>query len=173
MSKYSKDIKLKAVRQYLHSNNSVKSIATRLGIHHSIVDKWVHYYQQHGAKAFDKKYSHYDASFKLSVLKYMGLHGESFRQVAAVFDIRDHGSIAKWENQYQTGGFQALKPKRKGCSPMSRKKPTKKADSSLSREELLKELEYLRAENAFLKKYDAILQEEEAVQSKKLTPSKD
>lgn len=56
---------------------------------------------------------------------------------------------------------------------MARKLPAQKPDSELTHEELLKELEYLRAENAFLKKYDALLRKEEAAQNKKRTSSKD
>ncbi len=173
MSKYSKEIKVRAVRQYLDEKGSIQSIATKLDIDLSSLKKWIRHYQKHGIKAFDKRYSTYDASFKLSVLKYICTHPVSHQQAAAVFDIRNHGSIAKWSSQYQTGGFNALKPKHKGRPPMKRPSSKKKPDNIKSHDELLKELEYLRAENAFLKKYDALLQQEEAARSKKQTPSKD
>ena len=173
MSKYSKEVKFSAVQQYLDSNESIGRIASKLSIDLSSLKKWVRHYQQHGTKAFDSKYTSYDASFKLSVLKYVRLHGVSYQQAAAIFDIRNHGIIAKWASQYQTGGFQALKPKRKGRPSMISKKPIKKSDQTPSQKELLEELEYLRAENAYLKKYHALLQEEEAAQNKKQTSSKD
>ena len=173
MSKYSKHIKLFAVRQYLQSNDSLVSIARRLDLDETSLRLWISHYKQHGATAFEKKYSHYSATFKLSVLKYIQQHDCSYKQAAAKYDIRNPSSIANWSRDYQTGGLQALTPKSKGQTPMTRKKPAKKVDSALSRDELLKELEYLRAENAFLKKYDALLQAEEKAAKRKRSPSKD
>ena len=174
MSKYSKDIKLIAVRRYLQSNESSESIASKLGVDHTSLRLWIRHYKQHGTAAFEKKYTHYSAQFKLSVLRYVQQHGCSYKKAATKFDIRNPSSIANWSRCYQTGGFEALKPKRKGRSPsMARKKSVRKPDSALSREELMKELEFLRAENAFLKKYDALLQEEEKAVKRKPSRSKD
>ena len=50
---------------------------------------------------------------------------------------------------------------------MRKKKSIKKDDSEKSREELLEELEYLRAENEYLKKLDALVQERKAQERKK------
>ncbi|WP_162619477.1 hypothetical protein [Salinicola peritrichatus] len=47
------------------------------------------------------------------------------------------------------------------------------ADEERSHEELLEELAYLRAENAYLKKLDALIQEEQAARGKKRKSSKD
>lgn len=172
MSKYSKDIKLIAVRRYLQSNKSLESIAKQLEIDPTSMQLWVRHYEKHGIAALEKKYSHYSAQLKLLVLRYIQKHGCSNKDAAAHFDIRNPGSIANWSRQYQTGGFNALIPKRKGRPTMARKKPAKKSDQDRSRDELLKELEYLRAENAFLKKLDALIQEEEKMAGKKQPPSK-
>ena len=52
--------------------------------------------------------------------------------------------------------------------------PALKPDEELTRGELLKELAYLRAETAYLKKLDALIQEEQAAtRAKKRKPSKD
>ena len=173
MSKYSKEQKIAAIQQYLQSDDSFKIIADRLEIDLSSLKKWVRHYQQHGMAAFEKKRTDYDAAFKLDVLKYVYSHNVSHQQAAAIFDIRNHGIIAKWRSQYQAGGFEALTSKRKGRPPMARKKPAKKPDHERSQEELLEELEYLRAENAYLKKLDALIQEEETMADKKQLPSKD
>ena len=173
MSKYSKAQKITAIRQYLQGNESLKTVADKLEIDLSSLKKWVRHYQQHGMAAFEKKHSYYDAAFKLDVLKYVYSQNVSHQHAAAVFDIRHHGIIAKWRSQYQTGGFEALTPKRKGRPQMTRKRSAKQSDQERSRDELLKELEYLRAENAFLKKLDALIQEEEATAAKKQPPSRD
>lgn len=52
--------------------------------------------------------------------------------------------------------------------------PSPRPDDERSQEELLQELAYLRAENAYLKKLDALIREQEAAtRGKKPRPSKD
>lgn len=173
MSRYSQDIKRIAVQRFLQGKQSIGHIAQQLEIESSALRKWIRHYQQQGYKALTKKYSHYSPQFKRNVLHYMRAQGISYQQAAAVFDIRNPSSIAQWARQYDTDGLAALTPKPRGRPPMARKLPAQKPDSELTHEELLKELEYLRAENAFLKKYDALLRKEEAAQNKKRTSSKD
>jgi transposase len=55
--------------------------------------------------ASEKKYSHYSAQFKLSVLRYIQVHGLSFKQAAPYFDIRNPSSIANWSRQYHNGAL--------------------------------------------------------------------
>jgi transposase len=97
--------------------------------------------------------------------------GLSYRQTAALFDIRNRSSLADWERRYQTGGIDALSPRRKG-RPRSMPEPQKQPDASRSddkksREELLAELTYLRMENAYLKKLDALTLEQAALEKRK------
>ena len=90
--------------------------------------------------------------------------GLSRRQTEALFDIRESGVIGKWERQYHSGGLTALEPKRKGRRPMTKKPPSPPPppDAERSHDELLEELAYLRAENAYLKKLDALIREKRA-----------
>lgn len=173
MTRYNTDIKRLAVQKYLQGKQSLGHIAQQLQIEPSALRKWLRHYQQQGHKALSKKYSHYSPHFKRSVLQYVRTQGVSYQQAAAIFDIRNPFSIAQWARQYDTGGLTELTPKPRGRRPMSQKSSPQKPDAECSREELLKELAYLRAENAFLKKYDALLREEEAAHNKKRTPSKD
>ena len=97
----------------------------------------------------------------------------SCRQVAALFDIRNPGSIRVWERRYHAGGVDALASKPRGRpKTMADSKPPelgalKVPDANRSHKDLLKELEYLRAENAYLKKLDALIQEKKAAAQKK------
>ncbi|ASP73264.1 helix-turn-helix domain-containing protein [Sinorhizobium meliloti] len=61
-----------------------------------------------------KKFSSYDAEFKLSVVKRMWEDGLSYRQTAALFNIRNAGCLSDWERRYETGGIDALAPRRRG-----------------------------------------------------------
>ncbi|MNI63369.1 hypothetical protein D3C81_2083750 [compost metagenome] len=54
-----------------------------------------------------------------------------------------------------------------------KKTRSSKPAEDMSRDELLKEVAYLRAETAYLKKLDALIQEEQAAQRAKRKPSKD
>jgi len=51
--------------------------------------------------------------------------------------------------------------------PKPPKLDLKVPDANRSQKELLAELEYLRAENAYLKKLDALIQEKKAAQKKR------
>ena len=49
---------------------------------------------------------------------------------------------------------------------MDKKRPVNKEDSDKTKEELLEELEYVRAENEYLKKLSALVQERKARKQK-------
>jgi transposase len=52
------------------------------------VRRWVKGYQQHGVQGLRKKYSHYDAQFKLGVLRKMWAEELSCRQASTLLDVR-------------------------------------------------------------------------------------
>lgn len=163
MAKYSEQLKLKLVKQYLTGVAGAGAIAQRYGVGPSVLRHWVATYEQHGRDGLRKKFSHYDAQFRMSVLTHMWRKDLSCRQVAVVFDIRSPSCIGKWERQYHEGGIDALAPRPRGRpKTMTRPTPEKpieeNAPDERTREQLLKENEYLRAEVAYLKKLDALLQ---------------
>src|SRR5699024_11824053 len=76
---------------------------------------------------------------------------ESFNNIALHFDIPEPSLIYSWYKLWQSKGIDGLS-KPKGRPSMS-KKPKKKTDKKLTKEQQLeKEIELLRAENAYLKK---------------------
>ena len=84
-------------------------------------------------------------------------------QTAAHFGIQSNPTILKWERIYYEEGPKALMEERRG-----RKKsmPRKKNDTSAKKDvnenaDLLKEVQYLRMENEYLKKLIALVQERE------------
>ena len=146
----------------MSGDESYASAASKRGVDAATVRKWVAAYQAHGDGGLSSKYSHYDAAFKLSVLERMWKEGLSYRQTAALFNIRNAGCLTDWEKRYHTGGIEALGPRRRG-RPMSKPPapaaPVAASDEAKSREELLAELKHLRMENAYLKKLEALTQE--------------
>ena len=102
----------------------------------------------------------------------MRREGLSFRQVAALANVRNFNIIAVWERQYDDGSLAAGRSRpatstlRMPKPPISKKKPA--ADEDRSREDLLAEVEQLRMENEYLKKLDALVQAKtEAARQKK------
>ena len=175
MARYDESFKLRVVQQCLREDVSQRDVARQHGLDKSTVHQWLETYRQHGMSGLRKKYSHRSAAFKREVLERMWRDGLSQRQTAALFDIRERSAIGRWERQYHSGGLTALEPKRKGRRPMSKKPPSPPSpDEERSQKELLEELAYLRAENAYLKKLDALIREEQAAaRGKKRKPSRD
>jgi transposase len=172
MSEEKKRIKLQVVKGYLSGRWSIPQVAERHGVNASSVRAWVALYNRHGPAGFDKRYRSYDAAFKLEVLKAVREKALSYQQAALQFGVRDLAVVGQWARLYDQGGAAALEPRRKGRRKNMQKMPPNSPDQpeppssgkdGRSREELLKELEYLRMENAYLKKLDAL------VQAKKLT----
>jgi transposase len=180
MSKYSKHFKLKAVNAYLSQAVGLRQVAASFSIQPSQLRGWLSVYKHQGADALAprKTQQEYSTTFKLSVLNYKRLHDASFPQVAVRFHIPSPSTIFVWEQRYNQGGINALA----NCRGRPRmKKPKNPTDpqiatkpwSELTPKELLREIEYLQAENAYLKKLDALIHEKKLTQKIKPTPSKD
>jgi transposase len=175
MGKYAVQVKLLAVQDYCSGKAGLREVAHRHDVDFSSLRQWVAAYQVHGATALEvKKVQHYSAEFRLSVLKRMHDEQLSYRQVAALFDIRKFNIVGDWERRYDDGGENALsrQPKRVG-SHRKMPKPTLPAqpqppdDESRTRDELIAELNQLRLENDYLKKLDALVQKKRSAQQKK------
>lgn len=165
MSKFSLFFKESVVSSYLEGVCGSETIAQRFGIDAGTVRKWVAIHAVHGLAGLSKKRSHYDGAFKLSVLQRMWEDGLSHRQAAALFNIRHPGCLSDWERRYKDGGIEALEPRRRGRPRLMPEPPPQTAgpdgpakDDAKSRDELLAELAYLRMENAYLKKLEALTQ---------------
>lgn len=173
MTKYDEQFKLSVVQSYESGKQGYQSIARRYGLHHETVQRWVAAYRQHGLSGLRKKFSHYSAEFKLSVLHRMQQEELSATQAIALFDIRGGADvIMDWQRRYHEQGLAGLQPKRRGrpkkmTEPESSKSTDPLPADTRSREDLLKEVEYLRAEVAYLKKLRALLQAKEQVVQKK------
>ncbi|PYB72250.1 IS3 family transposase [Pseudomonas soli] len=158
MTKYNLALKQVLIEECL-SARSVHEVALKHDLSPSLLRRWVKGYEQHGAAGLIAKYSHYDAQFKLKVLQCIEQDGLSAQQACVQFDIRGPSSIRQWKRLYDKGGVEALHPRRTREFSMPRKpskqsstSPPTPADSELTPKQMLEELEYLRAENAYPKK---------------------
>lgn len=169
--KYSIKQKQLAVGSILSGRLSIKGAARELGCHKSAVQRWLVQYKQDGVKGMKFRNGHYDGRFKLQVVRYHIKKGLSLKQTASYFKIPNDAVISRWVKNYECLGAMGLVNKRRGrkksiMTPKPRKKadaPTDPAAQKLAK--MQKELDYLRAENAFLKKLEALVQQEEAAKA--------
>ena len=101
--------------------------------------------------------------FKQMVVETMMRDKLSYREAAQQFEISGHEQIRKWERIYLTEGPEGLYIERRGRNSKSRPSKLPKEVE----EDLLAEVQRLRAENAYLKKLQALVLEEERHQIKK------
>ena len=105
----------------------------------------------------------YTGEFKQMVVETMMKDKLSYRETAQQFEIPCHKRVAEWERIYLSEGAGGLYVDRRGRG--SKGRPSKFPKEV--EEDLLAEVQRLRAENAYLKKLQALVLEEERHQSKK------
>ena len=168
MSKYSKQFKLKVVKEYLKSGG-LKRVGHLFEISHSDVRKWTLAYQAHGHSGLNPSHQRHSPQFKVQVLQYMAQHQISARPAAAHFGIGSMSTVLRWQHLYNEGGITELTNRPRGRPPMSQlniKALLKKPISELTPEELRRRLEYAEAEAAYLKKLEALAQSKAAQKNK-------
>ena len=159
MGKYSVQFKITAVEAYINGDDGFRKIANRYSIDCSLLRRWVAAFQARGSAGLRANGHHYSAAFKLSVVECMHKEQLSCREAATRFGLGQSSQVGIWERQYYSGGLDV--PKRKKTVSMPKKSPVSPQspfvdDDSKSREQLKAELEYLRMENAYLKKLEEI-----------------
>ena len=106
----------------------------------------------------------YTPEFKKLVVETMQQEKLSYRETARQFEISDHHRLQDWERIYLTEGPEGFAIERrgrgsKGCPPKHLPKDVE--------EDLLAEVQRLRAENDYLKNLQALVLEDERRQHKK------
>ena len=143
MSKYTTEFKLEVIKHYLSGRDGFKLTGTKFAVDDSLVRKWVDVYKCLGPDSFRPRYERRTAEFKFNVLKQIQSRGLSLREARREFNIGAESSILVWQ------------------------KPPTKPLSELTQAELARYVEYLQAENAYLKKLEALVQsKKQAAQTK-------
>lgn len=97
----------------------------------------------------------YTAEFKIKVVETMQKEKLSYSEAARQFEISDHHIVARWERIYLEEGEDGLRVERRGRKSTGRTPKLKKEVE----EDLIAEVQRLRAENAYLKKLNALVTE--------------
>ena len=159
MTKYTDEFKIKAINMVL-AGYSVKHASKLLGIpSNKTLRLWLAHFNHGGIEQLLHKNKAYSLQFKQNVIEYKQRYSLSLRETAALFAIPDYGIIYQWEKAYLTYGTLGLLPKKKGRSSM-KNKPEKQRPEPDYIEKLEAENYRLRMENDFLKKYNALVQQE-------------
>lgn len=100
----------------------------------------------------------YTGEFKQNVVETMQREKLSYCETARHFNISDDKRVASWERIYLEEGPEGLYVERRGRSRGGGRPP--KLDKKVE-EDLIAEVQRLRAENDYLKKLNALVLEEE------------
>ena len=159
--KYSKCMKLRAVKAVLQKNRTIRSVSREIGASDSQLEEWIKFYRYHGPAGLDPRPSNatYTLEFKLKVIRSIDENGLSFKAASVKFNVPSDSTVRKWYLTYLAEGVEGIGKERRGRAKPMKKKPKKTSEKPLSREEeLLKENESLKAELALLKKLHALAQ---------------
>jgi transposase len=169
--KYSYEKKLESVLLVLESGCSARKVARLIGSEQKHIRRWVALYQAHGEEGLRIKRGSYSGDFKLSVITCMYENHLSLFETAVKFGIPNDSVVLSWDRIYRLEGLSGLYQDNRGRM----KKPKKPKPSVITGQaDIQKELEYLRAENAYLKKLQALVEDRIARESGSAQkPSKD
>ncbi|MBE6868112.1 MAG: transposase [Ruminococcus albus] len=97
----------------------------------------------------------YTPEFKIKVVETMQKERLSYSEAAREFDVSNHNRVADWERIYLEEGKEGFYVERRGRKSTGRPPKLKKEVE----EDLIAEVQRLRAENAYLKKLNALVYE--------------
>jgi len=137
----------------------MNSVAKELGTCHKQIRRWVGLYERYGEDGLDNHREHYSDEFKLSVVLDKQENHLSLYSTAMKYGIANDGTILYWERKYNREGAAGFCGQKQIKMNQKQIKAIDKTTSDLSRKELLLEVERLRAENAYLKKLRALIQD--------------
>jgi len=147
----------------LEGKRSIREVAKEKGIESSNLRLWLGFYVRYGKAGLKpRSQRQYSASYKRQVLETVRKEHLSLRSACVRFNIPSESVIISWRKAYELKGEAGLIAQRKGRPPKMKqpikRKPRKSTKPLTREEELLKENEYLRAENELLKKLQALVQ---------------
>ena len=167
--KWTKEEKLKMVLEYkkngftpIVDGCSIKTMQNNILV-------WVRVYETYGECGLEHRIRHWTYEDKINAVQRV-LNGESYHGVAHSLGMSTETQVLNWHRKYLELGWDGLKLDGRGRKRKMGNKPTKPSKSKSQAEEIVelrKRLEYLEAENAYLKKLAALVQQRKAQEQKK------
>ena len=167
--RWTKEEKLKMVLEY--KNNGLTPIMDGCARRtmHDRIRKWAKVYNLYGEGGLEHRIRHWTYEDKANAVQRV-LDGESYCEVAHSLGMPLETQVLTWHRKYLELGWDGLKLDGRGKKRKMGNKPIKPSKSKSQAEEIVelrKRLEYLEAENAYLKKLAALVQQRKAQEQKK------
>ena len=159
------EIKRRMAEMYESKQFSNREISRRLKMAHAVINSWLSIYKYHGLEGLlTPAYTSYPESFKLQVVHHVIETAEAYSEVAGKFRIFSRATVWKWMKNYMSEDEWALYYFKREQRDQMRKS---NSETLTEKEKLQQEIELLKAENAYLKKLQALIQEKDSSKHKK------
>lgn len=158
--KYSKEFKLECVMKYKNGEHIKDPPGTKHRHFYKQVLKWVQQYDSLGELALEHNRPTLSIEDRIKLFIKVE-NGESYTSVARSAGTHE-SQLIKWHKIYLQDGIEGLQSLKRGKPKVSKKPKVVKPLEQMSPEEKIKyyeeRLEYLEAENAYLKKLKALVE---------------